>query len=255
MYYLYRGKRAKNKVEFTEVSFLLSSENLEDLIHFINEDDNRKGLPEITEHSFVNGIYEFTNRNDRDIIYRIINDKENLREQFVTFSYVYSKLNTYESIFPILKIDEEQVYYIADTFFDYEHDDNYRHRLSSTHIVKSIRKNREGFPILSDTKRSAAMLIYFRFGIDRHPKLYNDELDLDELSYSDLLSIADYESALLDMIISNIEPLMEYQKCLSKLLINCATKLGDSVEEDNFDENKMFLFRTLLKINKTLNKK
>ena len=99
------------------------------------------------------------------------------------------------------------------------------------------------------------MLIYFRFGIDRHPKLYNDELDLDELSYSDLLSIADYESALLDMIISNIEPLMEYQKCLSKLLINCATKLGDSVEEDNFDENKMFLFRTLLKINKTLNKK
>ena len=68
MYYLYRGKRAKNKVEFTEVSFLLSSKNLEDLIHFINEDDNRKGLPEITEHSFVNGIYEFTNRNDRDII-------------------------------------------------------------------------------------------------------------------------------------------------------------------------------------------
>ena len=253
MYYSYRGKRAKNKVEFTEVSFLSSSKNLDDLIRVINDDEYMKGLPKIDIDDFENGVYEVTNKDGRDIIYRIINDKENLENQFITFSYIYSKLNTYEGIFPILKIEDERVYYIADTFFNYERDENITHR-SSTYSVRSIRRNLEGLPILSDTRKSV-FLIYFRFGINRHPGLYKSELDLDQLNYGELLATIDYETSILEMLISNIEPLLEYQEHVSNILIQYADKLVELKEDDEFDGNKLYLFESLLKINKILNKK
>lgn len=233
MFYLYRGIILPNvNDKYVNMYCIAIEKSRKEILDCISSDLKSTKNEKSDRYEWKDEtLMEYKRLGDSDYlrIYKIINDDSD--SQFITFSFLDPSIDTFESMKPILMIDDMFVYYIDDTRFQFDPSNK---TLNTRHKIYKIPVCYEHVPLYEHKKlRKAESLEYYDIGKRTGKEAYSIDIKkLSALNEKELALMKDYQEDLLKRIDDCLNPLLKAKYEISNIL----NVVNRRIENINVDE-------------------